>query len=133
MPDPHFLIAGVPVPDWRLAVAYAIPIGAALLLGLLVHYVLRRFARRVALKDSSRARVAHAVILPLAFALPLIFLGQALRAVPMPEEHLANWLHLLRLVHFIRQALYGRSGRVDHLCNLLHQCRLCWRRLATAL
>ncbi|ADV28141.1 MscS Mechanosensitive ion channel [Pseudoxanthomonas suwonensis 11-1] len=100
MPDPHFLIAGVPVPDWRLAVAYAIPIGAALLLGLLVHYVLRRFARRVALKDSSRARVAHAVILPLAFALPLVFLGQALRAVPMPEEHLANWLHLLRLAVF---------------------------------
>ncbi|TWH14860.1 MULTISPECIES: mechanosensitive ion channel family protein [Pseudoxanthomonas] len=100
MPDPHFLIAGVPVPDWRLAAAYAIPIGAALLLGLLVHYVLRRYARRIALKDSSRARVAHAVILPLAFALPLIFLGQALRAVPMPEEHLANWLHLLRLAVF---------------------------------
>jgi hypothetical protein len=100
MPDPHFLIAGVPVPDWRLAAAYAIPIGAALLLGLLVHYVLRRYARRIAQKDSSRARVAHAVILPLAFALPLVFLGQALRAVPMPEEHLQTWLHFLRLAVF---------------------------------
>src|SRR5690606_5234624 len=50
--------------------------------------------------DSSRARVAHAVILPLAFALPLVFLGQALRAVPMPEEHLQTWLHFLRLAVF---------------------------------
>ncbi len=100
MPDPYVLSAWSIHPDWGRVAAYAIPLGAALLLGLLVHYVLRRIAQRVARRDSSRARVAHAVILPLAFALPLIFLGQALRAVPMPEEHLANWLHLLRLAVF---------------------------------
>lgn len=101
MPDPYvlspFLALAV---DWRLAGAYAIPIGGALLLGLLVHFVLRRIARRTAQRDSTRARVVHAVILPLAFALPLMFLGIALRAVPMPEDHLDTWLHMLWLAVF---------------------------------
>lgn len=101
MPDPHVLFPFLAVAaDWRLAGAYAIPIGAALLLGLLVHFVLRRIARRTAQRDSTRARVAHAVILPLAFVLPLMFLGIALRAVPMPEDHLATWLHMLWLAVF---------------------------------
>ena len=98
MPDPYVLSAWSLSPAWWGGVsAYAIPIGAALLLGLLVHFVLRRIARRIAQRDSTRARVAHAVILPLAFALPLMFLGVALRAVPMPEDHLATWLHMVWL------------------------------------
>lgn len=100
MSDPSYATAAWAAPDWRLLGAYAIPIGAALLLGLLVHFVLRRLARRIALKESTRARIAHAVILPLAFALPLMFLGAALRAVPMPEAHLQTWVHGLRLAVF---------------------------------
>ena len=86
--------------DWSAARAYLMPIGGALLLGLLVNLVLRRLARRIARRDSTRARIAQVVILPLAFALPLLFLGAALHAVPMPVARLEAWMQGLRLALF---------------------------------
>ena len=86
--------------DWSAARAYLMPIGGALLLGLLVNLVLRRLARRIARRDSTRARIAQVVILPLAFALPLLFLGAALHAVPMPAARLEAWMQGLRLALF---------------------------------
>ncbi len=86
--------------DWAMLQGWLLPIGAALLLGLLVHVVLRRVSRRMRDRDSTRARIARVVIVPLAFALPLLFLMAALQAVPMDEGTLANWIHVLRLVLF---------------------------------
>ncbi|WP_374013389.1 mechanosensitive ion channel family protein [Pseudoxanthomonas koreensis] len=84
-------------PDWSAVAAYAVPIGGALLLGVLVHVVLRLLARRIAQRESTRARVVRALILPLAFILPLLFFSAALRTVPMPADHLEAWAHGLRL------------------------------------
>ena len=76
---------------------YVVPLGGALLLGLLVHFGLRLLARRAAQRDSSRARWVRVVTVPMAFALPLLFVSVAVRTVPMPESQLELWIHLLRL------------------------------------
>ena len=86
--------------DWPTLTGYVVPIGSALLLGILVHFVLRRVARRIADRESTRARIAQAVVLPLAFALPLLFVLLALRAMPVPRGDLQLWTHLLRLSLF---------------------------------
>lgn len=76
---------------------YVVPLGGALLLGLLVHFGLRLLARRAGQHDSSRARWVRVVTVPMAFALPLLFVSVAVRTVPMPESQLELWIHLLRL------------------------------------
>jgi small-conductance mechanosensitive channel len=83
--------------NWDALGAYVIPLGGALLLGLLVHLGLRLLARRASSRDSTRGRIVRVVALPLAFALPLLFFSVALRTVPMPEADLALWIHGLRL------------------------------------
>jgi small-conductance mechanosensitive channel len=76
---------------------YVFPLGGALVLGILVHMALRFVAHRAGTRDSTRARIVGVVALPLAFALPLLFASVAVRSVPMPAEHLALWVHVLRL------------------------------------
>ena len=83
--------------EWDALGEYALPIGGAVLSGLLVHVVLRIAARRAGRRDSSRARWVGVVALPLAFALPLLFASVAVRSVPMPASHLELWIHVLRL------------------------------------
>ncbi|WP_231497031.1 mechanosensitive ion channel family protein [Pseudoxanthomonas suwonensis] len=86
--------------DWYVVGGYVVPLGIALLLGLVVHVLLRRVARRIADHQSTRARIVHAMVLPLAFALPLLFVLAALRAMPIPDEDLRTWAHALRLAVF---------------------------------
>ena len=83
--------------DWSALGDYVVPLGGALVLGILVNLGLRLLARRAGERESTRSRVVRVVALPLAFALPLIFFSAALRTVPMPESHLALWIHGLRL------------------------------------
>ena len=86
--------------DSALLETWFLPIGVALLLGLVVHLVLQRVSRRMRDRDATHARVLRVVIVPLSFALPLLFLMPALQAVPMEEGTLAMWIHVLRLALF---------------------------------
>ncbi|WP_372012277.1 mechanosensitive ion channel family protein [Pseudoxanthomonas sp. 10H] len=88
---------GLQAAEWGWLTDYVVPLGGALALGILVHLVLRFVARRAGTRESARARVVGVVALPLAFALPLLFASVALRSVPMPAEHLALWIQVLRL------------------------------------
>jgi small-conductance mechanosensitive channel len=88
---------GLHATDWGWLGDYGLPFGGALLLGLLVHLALRMIARRAGGRDSTRARIVGVVALPLAFALPLLFISIALRALPIPGSHLDLWSHALRL------------------------------------
>jgi len=109
MPEPATSV------DWNTLGGYALWLGGALLLGLLVHLVLRRLARRFGRRESTRARVAQAVILPLAFALPLLVVSGAVQAVPMDGRHLLLWNHVLRVALFacVTWALLRVVGAVE--------------------
>ncbi|MBB5207611.1 mechanosensitive ion channel family protein [Chiayiivirga flava] len=86
--------------DWDAMLAVAMPLGAAALLGLAVHLLLMRIARRVRAADSRRGRILRVIALPLAFAVPLLMLALALRATPLPPQALDWSQHAIRIALF---------------------------------
>lgn len=83
--------------DWNLARDYALPLGVGVLAGLVAWALMTWLFRRARGRDQRRARVARVVTLPLAFALPLLFLRIASEATPLtgrPLEVLQQFLHV---------------------------------------
>ncbi|KRG37596.1 hypothetical protein ARC20_16255 [Stenotrophomonas panacihumi] len=83
--------------DWNLARDYALPLGVGALAGLVAWALMTWLFRRARGRDQRRARVARVVTLPLAFALPLLFLRIASEATPLtgrPLEVLQQFLHV---------------------------------------
>ncbi|NYZ61216.1 mechanosensitive ion channel family protein [Luteimonas deserti] len=82
--------------DWNTLAAFW-PVAIALLLGVLVHWIMRviaRTARRHA-REHLRARIAQVVAAPAAIALPLLFLAIAINATPLDPDLvrlLRHWL-----------------------------------------
>ena len=89
----------IPTPDWLLIGAVAWPLLVALLLGLVVRRALLALARRAHLHEAPhlRARIAQVIAVPAAVALPLLFLGVAVTATPMPDDWIARIRHVLGL------------------------------------
>ena len=81
--------------DWMHLATIAWPLLAALTLGIIVHWCLRRLARaaRRRAPEQMRARIAQVVALPAAVALPLLFLSLALNATPLEPELLGQLRH----------------------------------------
>ncbi|RPD83439.1 mechanosensitive ion channel family protein [Luteimonas sp. 100069] len=81
--------------DWMHLATIAWPLLAALTLGIIVHWYLRRLARaaRRRASEQMRARIAQVVALPAAVALPLLFLSLALNATPLDPELLGQLRH----------------------------------------
>lgn len=83
--------------DWNLLRDYAVPLGAGALAGLVAWALMTWLFRRSRGRDQRRARIARVVSLPLAFALPLLFLRIASEATPLsgrPLEMLQQLLHV---------------------------------------
>lgn len=79
---------------WR---GFVLPLGAAVLLGLLVWWALIALARRMDGRDYRRARIVRVIAVPLAFALPLVLLAFGLEATPLRERPLGASLHAIRI------------------------------------
>lgn len=82
--------------DWNLLRDYLVPLGLGLLAGLIAWALMTWLFRRTRGRDYRRARIARVVSLPLAFALPLVFLRIACEATPLagrPLEVLQQLLH----------------------------------------
>lgn len=84
---------------WNDFVAIAWPLLVALALGLLVRWLLMAMSRRAErhVATHTRARVFQVIAAPAAVALPLLFLGIAVHATPLPEAWIARIQHLLGL------------------------------------
>jgi len=83
--------------DWNLLRDYAAPLGVGALAGLVAWALMTWLFRRSRGRDYRRARIARVVSLPLAFALPLLFLRIASEATPLsgrPLEMLQQFLHV---------------------------------------
>lgn len=82
---------------WNDLVAIAWPLLVALVLGLLVRWLLMAMSRRAEghVATHTRARVFQVIAAPAAVALPLLFLGMAVHATPLPEAWIARIQHLL--------------------------------------
>jgi small-conductance mechanosensitive channel len=83
--------------DWNLLRDYATPLGMGALAGLVAWALMTWLFRRSRGRDYRRARIARVVSLPLAFALPLLFLRIASEATPLsgrPLEILQQCLHV---------------------------------------
>lgn len=83
--------------DWNLLRDYAIPLGVGALAGLVAWALMTWLFRRSRGRDYRRARIARVISLPLAFALPLLFLRIASEATPLagrPLEILQQFLHV---------------------------------------
>jgi len=92
-------VRGSWTPDWPLIGAIAWPLLVALLLGWAVRRALLALARRARRHEAQhlRARVAQVIAVPAAVALPLLFLGVAVSATPLPEDWIARIQHMLGL------------------------------------
>lgn len=86
-------------PDWPLIGAIAWPLLVALLLGWAVRRALLAVARRARQHGAQhlRARIAQVIAVPTAVALPLLFLGIAVAATPLPQVWIARIQHVLGL------------------------------------
>ena len=82
---------------WNALREYAIPLGVGLLAGLVAWALMTWLFRRSRGRDYRRARIARVVSLPLAFALPLLFLRIASGATPMPSPALEALQQLLHV------------------------------------
>ncbi len=83
--------------DWNQLRDYAVPLGAGMLAGLVAWALMTWLFRRARGRDQRRARIARVLTLPLAFALPLLFLRIASEATPLtgrPLEALQQLLHV---------------------------------------
>lgn len=85
------------MPDWSLMRGYVVPLGAAVLAGFVVWSLLRWLFRRAEGRDYRRARIVRVVSLPLAFAIPLLFLNMAIAATPLRGEAFDAVRHLLHI------------------------------------
>lgn len=85
------------LPDGSALLAIALPLLLALALGWLVHRALRWLARRYRQRAALqlRARIVMVVAPPASFAIPLLCLLLALRAMPLPAELAAAGRHLV--------------------------------------
>lgn len=83
--------------DWSMVRAYALPLGAAAVAGFLVWSLLLWLFRRMRGRDHRRARIVRVLSLPLAFAIPLLFLNMALDATPLTDGAYAAVRHLLHV------------------------------------
>lgn len=83
--------------EWIPWHGYTVPIGAALILGFLVWWLMLRIARRMRGRDYRRARIVGVISVPLAFLLPMLMLSFALESTPLQDEALADIQHLLHL------------------------------------
>ncbi|MCC4633661.1 MULTISPECIES: mechanosensitive ion channel family protein [Xanthomonas] len=83
--------------DWNVIREYAIPLGAALLAGVVTWSLMLWLFRRMQGRDYRRARIIRVVTLPAAFILPLLFLGIATEATPLSGKALAAVQHLLHV------------------------------------
>jgi len=84
-------------PEWTHLAAIVWPLLVALILGLAVHWSLRKLARAAGRRaqERMRARIAQVVAVPAAVALPLLFLALALDATPIEAElrgQLRHWI-----------------------------------------
>jgi small-conductance mechanosensitive channel len=82
---------------WNSLREYLLPLGSGLLAGLIAWALMTWLFRRARGRDYRRARIARVVTLPLAFALPLLFLRIASGATPMPASALAGLQQLLHV------------------------------------
>lgn len=103
-------------PDWDQIARFAIPVGLALLLGLLARHLLLAIARRVRGGKTLRALLVRAISIPAAFALPLVFLGMALRFVPLAPRGLAAlqhaiWIGLIAALTWLAVRLVNAAQR----------------------
>lgn len=82
---------------WEQAGAVAWPLAVALMLGLLVHRALLALSRRADAHAATRmrARIVQVIATPAAVALPLFFLSQAVRAMPLDDAVAARIQHWL--------------------------------------
>jgi small-conductance mechanosensitive channel len=89
----------IATPDWPLIGAVAWPLLVALLLGWAVRRALLALARRARRHETQhlRANLAKVIAVPAAVALPLLFLGLAVSATPLPQEWIARIQHVLGL------------------------------------
>ncbi|WP_146096425.1 mechanosensitive ion channel family protein, partial [Xanthomonas arboricola] len=83
--------------DWNVIREYAIPLGAALLAGIVTWSLMLWLFRRMQGRDYRRARIIRVVTLPAAFILPLLFLGIATEATPLSGNGLVAVQHLLHV------------------------------------
>ncbi|MFC4729794.1 mechanosensitive ion channel family protein [Coralloluteibacterium thermophilus] len=85
----------MPEIDWSTLFAAAWPLFVALLIGFLVRRLLLSIARRAGHLRKTWALIVAAITVPAAWALPLVFLSQAVVATPLPEAWIARIQHLL--------------------------------------
>ena len=87
----------MPPLDWQQLGAIAWPLLVALALGLLVRRALLAVARRARahVATRTRARVVRVIAVPAAVALPLLFLGVAVAATPLPAAAVGRIQHWL--------------------------------------
>lgn len=93
-------VAGIAMTsDWTRFAAIAWPVLVALLLGLVVHWSLRKLARAASrhAREHLRARIAQVVAVPAAVALPLLFLAVALNATPLDPVLLGQLRHWIAI------------------------------------
>jgi len=83
--------------DWNIIAPYAVPLGIALFAGFAVWSLLLWLFHRTQGRDYRRARIVRVFSLPLAFAIPLLFLNIAIAATPLPGEAVAIAEHALRV------------------------------------
>ncbi len=83
--------------DWIEIRAYAIPLAASALAGVIVWSLMWWLFRRMQGRDYRRARIIRVVTLPLAFILPLLFLMLATEATPLEGRALLALQHLLHV------------------------------------
>ncbi len=76
---------------------YVLPLGAAVLAGMVGWSVLLWLFKRMQGRDYRRARIIRVLSLPLAFALPLLFLNAAVEATPLSGRALEATRHVLQI------------------------------------
>lgn len=83
--------------DWNVIREYVIPLGASALAGIATWSLMLWLFRRTQGRDYRRARILRVVTLPLAFVLPLLFLGVATEATPLEGRSLSAVQHVLHV------------------------------------
>ncbi|WP_434212242.1 mechanosensitive ion channel family protein [[Pseudomonas] boreopolis] len=83
--------------DWNEARPYLLPLGTAAVAGFLAWSLLLWLFKRMQGRDYRRARIVRVLSLPMAFAIPLLFLNMALAATPLRGDAYDTVRHLLSI------------------------------------
>ncbi|WP_434030987.1 mechanosensitive ion channel family protein [[Pseudomonas] boreopolis] len=83
--------------DWNEARPYLLPLGTAAVAGFLAWSLLLWLFKRMQDRDYRRARIVRVLSLPMAFAIPLLFLNMALAATPLRGDAYDTVRHLLSI------------------------------------